>query len=91
MRQCIKRTRSCVNFLPTRELTPGLSDVLLFNQSPKGIMRSAVPLPCFFDVMKSHRVAGQRPRPEGEGMSRICLKFDCKWCQTENCFKNFVK
>ena len=25
-------------------------------------MRSAVPLPCFFDVVKSHRVAGQRPR-----------------------------
>ena len=23
------------------------------NQSPKGIMRSAVPLPCFFDVVKS--------------------------------------
>ena len=32
------------------------------NQSPKGIMRSAVPLPCFFDVVKSQRVAGQRPR-----------------------------
>ena len=25
-------------------------------------MRSAVPLPCFFDVVKSQRVAGQRPR-----------------------------
>ena len=23
------------------------------NQSPKGIMRSAVPLPCFFDIVKS--------------------------------------
>ena len=23
------------------------------NQLPKGIMRSAVPLPCFFDVVKS--------------------------------------
>ena len=33
-----------------------------YNQSPKGIMRSAVPLPCFFDVEKSQRVAGQRPR-----------------------------
>ena len=32
------------------------------NQSPKGIMRSAVSLPCFFDVVKSQRVAGQRPR-----------------------------
>ena len=32
------------------------------NKSPKGIMRSAGPLPCFFDVVKSKRVAGQRPR-----------------------------
>ena len=32
------------------------------NQSPKGIMRSAVPLPCFFDVVKSQTVAGQRPQ-----------------------------
>ena len=32
------------------------------NQSPKGIMRSAVPLPCFFDVLKTQRVAGQRPQ-----------------------------
>ena len=31
---------------------------------PKGIMRSAVPLPCFFDVVKSQKVAGQRPRQE---------------------------
>ena len=29
------------------------------NQSPKGIMRSAVPLPCFIDVVKSQKVAGQ--------------------------------
>ena len=35
---------------------------LIFNQSPKGIMRSAVPLPCFFDVVKSQKVAGQRPQ-----------------------------
>ena len=33
-----------------------------FNQTPTGIMRSAVPFPCFFDVLKSQRVAGQRPR-----------------------------
>ena len=26
------------------------------NQSPKGIMRSAVPLPCIFDVVKSQRI-----------------------------------
>ena len=32
------------------------------NQLPKGIMRSAVPLPCFIDVIKSQRVAGQQPR-----------------------------
>ena len=28
------------------------------NQSPKGIIWSAVSLPCFFDVVKSKRVAG---------------------------------
>ena len=39
--------------------TPFLSP---FNQSPRGIMRSAVPLPCFFDVVKSQKVAGQQPR-----------------------------
>ena len=33
-----------------------------FNQLPKGIMRSAVPLHCFFDVVKSQKVAGQQPR-----------------------------
>ena len=30
------------------------------NQSPKGIIWSAVLLPCFFDVLKLQRVAGQR-------------------------------
>ena len=34
----------------------------MINKMPKGIMRSAVPLPCFFDVVKSQGVAGQRPR-----------------------------
>ena len=29
---------------------------------PKGIMGSAVPLPCFFDVVKSQRVAGKWPQ-----------------------------
>ena len=29
------------------------------NQSPKGIMRSAVPLPCFFEVTMSQKVVGQ--------------------------------
>ena len=32
------------------------------NQLQKGIMRSAVPLPRFFDVVKSQKVAGQRPQ-----------------------------
>ena len=32
------------------------------NKTPKGIMRSAVPLPCLFDVVKSQNLAGQRPR-----------------------------
>ena len=40
------------------------------NQSPKGIIWSAVPLPCFFVVMKSQRVAGQRPR-EGTKSCRM--------------------
>ena len=34
----------------------------VYNLSPKGIMRSAVPLPCFFEVTKSQKVAGQRPQ-----------------------------
>ena len=32
------------------------------NQSPTGIMRSAVPLPYLFDVVKSQKVAGQQPQ-----------------------------
>ena len=40
------------------------------NQSPKGTMRSAVPLPCFFDDVKSQRVAGQWPR-QGTKSSRM--------------------
>ena len=36
--------------------------VVVNNQSPKGIMRSAVPFPCFFDIVKSQRLAGQRPQ-----------------------------
>ena len=39
------------------------------NQSPKGIMRSAVPLRCFIDVVKSQRVAGQRPQQ----VTKFCL------------------
>ena len=34
----------------------------LTNKTPKGIMRSAVPLPCFFNDVKSQGVTGQRPR-----------------------------
>ena len=40
------------------------------NKTPKGIMRSAVPLPCLFDVVKSQNVAGQRPR-QGTKSCRI--------------------
>ena len=40
------------------------------NQSPKGSMRSAFTLPCFFDVVKSQKVAGQRPR-QGTKSCRI--------------------
>ena len=32
-----------------------VSHSILHNQSPKGIIRSAVPLPCFFDVVKSKK------------------------------------
>ena len=32
------------------------------NQLPKGIMRSLVPLPCLFDIVKSQKLAGQEPR-----------------------------
>ena len=47
------------------------------NQAPKGIMRSAVPLPCYFDVLKSHKVAGQRPQQGTKfcriGRNSVCL------------------
>ena len=36
--------------------------LLSLNKTPKGIMRSAVPLPCLFDVVKCQRVEGQWPR-----------------------------
>ena len=35
------------------------------NQSPKGIMRSAVPFPCFFDDMKS-REGSRAAAPTGD-------------------------
>ena len=35
---------------------------LYLNQSPKGIMRSAVSLPCFFEVTELQKVVGQRPQ-----------------------------
>ena len=44
------------------------------NQSPKGIMRSAVPLPCFFDVVKSQKVAGQWPQ-QGRKSCRMGSNF----------------
>ena len=42
--------------------TWGHRSVSIHNKTPKGIMRSAVTVPCFFDVLKSQRVAGQRPQ-----------------------------
>ena len=54
------------------------------NQLPKGILRSAVPLPCFFDVVKSQKVAGQRAQ-QGTKSRRIGRKFclsanpSCGW------------
>ena len=41
--------------------------VLAENQSPKGIMRSAVPLPRFFDIVESQRGAVHRPQQGPEG------------------------
>ena len=43
---------------------------LFMNQSPRGIMRSAVPLPCFFDVVRSWRVTGLQPQ-QGTKSCRI--------------------
>ena len=49
-------------------------------------MRSAVPLPCFFDVVKSQGVAGQRPRQGtkscrmGRNSARLYIKVD--WSQS---------
>ena len=40
------------------------SNIYTFQKKPvtKGIIWSAVPLPCYFAVVKSQRVAGQRPQ-----------------------------
>jgi len=40
------------------------------NQSPAGIIWSSIPSPCYFDVVKSQRVAGQRSREESCRMGR---------------------
>ena len=55
MAQVQKRRQGYPNVSLTVPLQPD-------NKTPKGIMRSAVPLPCFVDVVKLQRVAGQRPR-----------------------------
>ena len=50
--------------LDVRSYIPSLSFTritLIIIPSPKGIMKSAVPLPYIFDVRKSQRVAGQKP------------------------------
>ena len=46
------------------------------NQLPTVIMQLAVPLPCYSDVIKSQRVAGQRPQ-EGTKSSRMGRKSVC--------------
>ena len=43
------------------KLVSGCSGFEEGNQLPKGIMRSAVTLPCFFDVVQSNRLAGEQP------------------------------
>ena len=52
----------CVKSVEIVEVVGGLAASIKVNKTPKGIMRSAVPLPCLFDVVKSQNVAGQRPR-----------------------------
>ena len=46
------------------------------NQSPKGIMRSLVPLSCFFDAVKSLKLAGQQP-PQGMESCRMGKNSVC--------------
>ena len=55
------------------------------NQSPKGIMRSAVTLSCLFDVVKSQKVAGQRAQQGKNGVEwggnsvRLSANPSCGW------------
>ena len=55
---CFVCSQIKVNILQPHSMEPVNNEK--HNLSPKGIIRSAVPLPCFFDVIKPHRVAGQR-------------------------------
>ena len=59
------------DFVPSRGRCPKTN-----NQSPKGIMRAVVPLPCFFDVVMSQRVAGQWPN-EGTKSCRMVRNSVC--------------
>jgi len=51
------------------------------NQLPKGILRLAVPLPCFIDVTNFQQVAGQQPRQGTKscrmGRNSICPSICC--------------
>ena len=50
-----------MEFFPILQVFPLLAAAALLltpSQSPIGIITSAVPLPCFFDVVKSQKVAG---------------------------------
>ena len=51
-------------------------------QLPKGIMRSAVPLPCFFDVVKSQKVAGEKGKTRSKRIKKKRKKRE-KEVQTE--------
>ena len=63
----------------TKVTTFYLVTTFIGNQSPKCIMRSAVPLPCFFDVVKCKRVAGQRPQQRMKPCNRCCIIFGNKY------------
>ena len=50
-----------------------------YNQLQKGIMRSVISLPCFVDIEKSQRVAGQRSQQGTKfcrmGRNSVCLNI----------------
>ena len=46
------------------------------NQSPTGLIWSAVPLPCYYNVVKSQNVAGQWPKQE----TKSCIMEKYSFC-----------